>query len=173
MSESRFLSVKDQTDKWRAAVRLLKLLGFDLASRAYAEAYHCFIWEKVTNGSKPSRAHKCPRSLRRKVCGQGKESEEFYCSDCLPGPTSWLDHATIWNDEHGRVLYGQPYEMNIEDLQRIVRVCEKYELDVSIRADRSWHFPGSTILVEMRPERARSISDAQWARQPWSGLVAR
>lgn len=37
----------------------------------------------------------------------------------------------------------------LAELEGIVSYCRKYDLDCSIDAGRSWHFPGQTLQVEM------------------------
>ncbi len=62
---------------------------------------------------------------------------------------AWLDHPSLWIKAGKPFSFvSQPYGLSLQDLREIVAYCEEHDLDVSVDAGASWHYPGATVAVE-------------------------
>jgi len=62
---------------------------------------------------------------------------------------AWLDHTSLWIKAGKPFSFvSQPYGLSLQDLREIVAYCEEHNLDVSVDAGTSWHYPGATVAVE-------------------------
>ena len=60
------------------------------------------------------------------------------------------DHESMWlRGEEPEKFVSQPYTLDMETLRAMITYCRKRGLTFTIRGG-SWHFPGSTVLVEFR-----------------------
>ncbi|HBT47265.1 MAG TPA: hypothetical protein DEA73_05220 [Peptococcaceae bacterium] len=141
------------SDLFREAVRALERLveekGLDMAERAFATA----VWEKRREafakrlGVKPTTGHVC---LNRLVKGHCKGMELMF-PKCFWLPAA-NDHVSLWlKDGNLHVYVSQPYSLTLKDMRALVQFCDAHALDAVVSAG-SWHFPGSTLLIEITRE---------------------
>lgn len=132
----RFLS-KTQTTE--AHVQLAKALiacpGDDRVVAAYLAPIIKAAWIKRLQ-AKPSK-FVCLRALRVKCPG--------IRTIHLPG----ADHPEVFRTPWGYVYTIQPYSIDGDDLAQMTDWAALHDLELSVSASGSWHFPGSTILVEV------------------------
>lgn len=62
-----------------------------------------------------------------------------------------LDHVSMWTMKgHGPVAYvSQPYDPQPEDLKRWEAYAAAHGLIFTASAERSWHYPGRTVLLAL------------------------
>ena len=62
------------------------------------------------------------------------------------------DHSSIWLDEHRNAVryVFQPYGLSHGQILVNVELCDQLGLEMHIRAAKSWHCAGKTLLVEFR-----------------------
>lgn len=65
------------------------------------------------------------------------------------------EHESHWSGETGepQALVFQPYGVAWEELCLFVDLGREYDLRFDIDASHSWHFPGKSVLVEIRAKR--------------------
>jgi len=131
---------------------LLQQEGFDAARRACAEA----IWEAIraeyvrASHLKPSHsAHVCVHRLMGDRCPDDISHLQ------IPG----ADHLSEWKKDRRTVsLVSQPYRLAFETLKKMVDFCDAHGLRADVRAEGSWHFPGSTVLIAYRRREKQEAS---------------
>jgi hypothetical protein len=83
------------------------------------------------------------------LVGEKPEIDHYY--------NSFMDHTRERQregEELPSVVESNPYTLGLEDLKEIIGACEKYGLRVIVSASESWHFPGRTVLVEFKRDKA-------------------
>lgn len=162
---------RNPSTKYRKAVEALRDLmteehGTDSPTRAFAEAVS-ERWRETyatKENLKPVSAHVCVSRLLGKRCPEERDrSGDSICeSYMIPGP----DHLSEWRAPDGsRRIVSQPYGMDYESLKELVTFCERLGLEARLDAYPSWHFPGSTLFVELRRK-----ATAKTRREPLQAL---
>lgn len=152
----RFVDTKQRTEKFKKAVvalwDLMEESGMDLVRRAYAEVAHVQINEdfqkKYPMGPKLKRSKgvACVGKLLGRRCGQHNYSDPF-CNIHSP-PAA--DHVELYNRGGKPEVYvSQPYGLSWESLQKLVEFCKAHGLEAEIDTG-SWHFPDTTLLVQIK-----------------------
>ena len=143
-SRSHFAS--NLTTAYSKAVHALRQLemieGLDRAQQAVADALAGPIRERWVkhNGLQESKVHVVHWS-----CLLGEKPDRA-CHN------NWEDHRSLWEHEEKFSIYvSQPYVLELDDLREIVALCDKYDLKVIVSPEWSWHFPGRTFLIAVRP----------------------
>jgi hypothetical protein len=73
-----------------------------------------------------------------------------YCSCWLPSLDIYGEINSQWiKDDDVISCVAHEYTMNWPMLQWLVHHCKAHGLEASIDAQRSWHFPGRTVLLEI------------------------
>jgi hypothetical protein len=133
--------LRKQPKEYHEAVAALCSLGdagdWDLVLRAFAETVADRRRENFARhyGVTPSRSgHPCVNRLLGKPCRD----------ICPPIPGS--DHTSLWL-KGGRPwgIVTQPY--GISSVHQMAEFAGRYNLEMTVDAWLSWHFPGSTVLV--------------------------
>lgn len=148
--------MKNPSIQYHKAVEALRALvaadpDATSAARAFAEAVRD-RWQAAyarTESLKPISAHVCVSRLLGKRCPEERDrSGDALCeSYMIPGQ----DHLSEWRAPDGsRRIVSQPYGMEYETLKELVAFCERLGIEARINASSSWHFPGSTLFVELR-----------------------
>ena len=141
---SRFVTKEERTEPYKKAVcalqELIEAESLGKAERAVAEALseplkRLYVKQR---GVKPTSGRRVPSRLF------GRRQE---CEPCRV----WQDHPTLWIKKgHPYSYVSQPYCLSLKDMQEIVTYCAAHGLDAAIDAAGSWHFPGVTLLVEIK-----------------------
>lgn len=59
------------------------------------------------------------------------------------------DHASVWSkDGKPYILVSQPYDLELDDLREMVKLCDRHGFEVDITTHPGWHFPGQVLHVE-------------------------
>jgi hypothetical protein len=149
MEERRFIN--QPSAKYQQAVdiirQLLKAEDLDHVTRVYAEA----TWKELKNefaqqsgGESLHEGHVCFHRLKgAKECLCDIEGE-------LTSPVS--DHLTeVMKDGKTLAIVAQPYAISLKESEELQVFCKKHGFSYRTSASESWHFPGKTLLVEIRP----------------------
>lgn len=82
--------------------------------------------------------------------GKERKDEITPASPLSSGTFGTSDHKNLWI-KNGEVhkYTAQPYELSWESLRSLVKRCEETNLEASISARKSWHFPSWTFLLEV------------------------
>jgi len=72
------------------------------------------------------------------------------------GNRAWVDHGMICYGARERFFISQPYGLSDDAMAGLVSDCSEYGLSFHIESGLSFHFPGSTILIEVRRNRRAS-----------------
>lgn len=123
------------TPEYLAAVVALNELDWDNKTRAFAEASRPDLEQQAA--AEAGRAIKI-KSWRRLLGQKPREGDQ------LPGD----DHVDL-RMENKPVYASHPYQLEMDQLREIVRLCDENGLDVQIDA-RSWYFPSRTIRFSYR-----------------------
>ena len=145
-----FLRPKERTPNYENAVAALHKLAKesqDLMGRAFAEVDSGITKEWMTKGlrrSSGSQSH-----LR--LLGKNPRSK--------PDPGQELpffaDHTDLWLKDGRPFLWTtQPYGLTEGGIRELTGLID-LGLDVTISTHRSWHFPGSTLMIELRKDKER------------------
>jgi hypothetical protein len=149
-----------QSEKYKQAVNAMANLaaseGVDAANRAYAEATTVLTKENYakTRDVKPTHPyHACPTRLLKLRCA---DSWDNPCFEKVPSG----DHVTEWKQgAQTKIITSEPYGLAFHQLRELVSYCDSSGLQADISAD-SWHFPGRTLLVEMRKARETEVENS-------------
>ncbi len=58
------------------------------------------------------------------------------------------DHMSIWNKDGKPYAYVmQPYQLSAGEIKELTVFCEEHNLSLDIDSQRSWDYPGRTLLV--------------------------
>jgi hypothetical protein len=104
------------------------------------------------------RVERCATEGMREVGGQKvwDQLQRWWRPESLPSSAipPGFDHVSFWRDrKRGLVVMGQPYGLARDTLFELAEMCRREGLEISIDAGRSWHFPGSTVLIQIwRPK---------------------
>lgn len=142
--------------KYRKAVEALHDLmteehGVDSVTRAFAEVVSD-RWQQAyaaKHNLKPVNVHVCVHRLLGKRCPEERDrSGDSICESYrIPGQ----DHLSEWRAPDGsRRIVLQPYGLDFESLKELVTFCERLGLEARLDAYPAWHFPGSTLFVELK-----------------------
>ncbi len=152
-----FTARKDRTPEYLQCVDLLYRLQQERgdADRAAAEVLSPVAYESFQKRHKvkPSRSScACPHWLirpRPAYC-------DFPCPEFKGLP--W-DHVDIWiRDGKPACITSQPYGIGGKAIAALERLRIEHNLEITIEAGGSWHFPGSTALVTISlPEQQPAI----------------
>lgn len=75
------------------------------------------------------------------------DSEDFY----FPGD----DHGTLWIKKGKPHTYvTQPYPFGEGKMKKMVEYCERYNLNVTVKAT-SWHFHGATLRLDIERKKKK------------------
>ena len=141
-----------------AAVAALRALSEDEAMRAAAEVVapgrrQLFL---AQTGWREKTLNLCVRQLLGKRCTHGGAHRRIDDDDddCLP-PGS--DHVSMFTgDGRTHLFLSQPYDLSWEALKGLVAYCERVGLEADLDG-ASWHFPGRTFSVMIRPATSRQL----------------
>ncbi len=104
----------------------------------------------------PVKLHHTPKWLKQRIAqrvGRGCDLHDAIqrtASD-LP-PSYWLDHWGSTKLDNGDVAFvSEPYGLNTEAMQGVLRFAYVLGLRVSVRAASEWNPSGGTIRVEFTP----------------------
>lgn len=137
----RFKWPEHQSPEYRRVVQSVIALeeGPGESDRAYAEAISSHLralW--VLRRQARYSAYRDLRALRIRP-------PRHYDSIHLPG----ADHTEVFNTPWGYVYTTQPYGVKPDTFKRMSDFAAIHDLEVSIDSYLSWHFPGSTVLIEV------------------------
>jgi hypothetical protein len=150
-----------QSEKYKQAVTAMANLaaseGVDAANRAYAEATTEFTKENYAKSHHVKQAnenyHVCPTRLTKLRCTSTLRNP---CFEKVPSG----DHVTEWKQgRQTKIITSEPYGLAFHQLRELVSFCDSSGLQADISAD-SWHFPGRTLLVEMRKARETEVENS-------------
>ena len=131
--------MRERTPAYWNAVQALEALDADEAGQAYIEA----------TGGRRMDSYIERRGVKPTT---GSPFIERLTGDrAVPNPVrfAWLDHPSLWIKAGKPFSFvSQPYGLSLQDLREIVAYCEEHNLDVSVDAGASWHYPGATVAVE-------------------------
>ena len=144
---SRFVSDKDRTPQYEAAVKALA--GIPNPHLAFAEAVsdiRLCEWVKA-QGVTRAKGHICLAKLAGRKCPNERWSPPWEDTDhrCLPKGS---DHTSMWS-RNGKpfLIVTQPYGLNSECLESMLASAKELGLKLWINGRPSWHFPGATLSV--------------------------
>lgn len=61
------------------------------------------------------------------------------------------DHSTLFlKDGKPYSFITQPYALNLPSMRQLANYCEENDLDVFVNSFQSWHFPGSSLMIEIK-----------------------
>lgn len=136
--------------KYKEAVKVLQGLleeeGINAVDAAIAEVLQPARLASFcsSNSLAPAQGRLCAKRLIGKKCTRTGP----YGCEC--NPKGAHDHVSLWKKNGAPSVYvAQPYSLSLAELEGIVSYCRKYDLDCSVDAGRSWHFPGQTLQVGM------------------------
>ena len=142
--------------KYKETVRVLRELlieeGLPMVDSAIAEVLQPARLESFRSSTSlvPAQGRLCAKRLIGKKCTRTGPH------GCECNPKGADDHISLWKrDGAPSVFVAQPYALKLAELDGIVSYCRKYELDCSVDASKSWHFPGQTLRVEMTAVKPR------------------
>ena len=94
---------------------------------------------------------RCPRVVAGKRCQVGYPSGRWSGCICQRNAgTGLLDHARMWRTpENERVLTGEPYQIDAEELRLFTQECAALGLKIEL-SDYSPYNPGATSLILIR-----------------------
>ncbi|MEW5933419.1 MAG: hypothetical protein AB1816_07550, partial [Bacillota bacterium] len=126
--------------------------GLDAAYRAFAEA--CWedvreSWQRRRGDVRMSAGHVCVARLLRGRCTNWSPFRGETCESppCIP---PGADHVELYvSGGRPQVFVSQPYDLGWNTLVRLVQFCLRWGLAADVSTE-SWHFPGRTLLVEIR-----------------------
>lgn len=97
------------------------------------------------HGYKASTSHIC---LRRIAGGRHLGGIDG-CDGCVY--RRYLDHARSWTKD-GRIacITSEPYQVSDEDIAELRADAARFGFEFWISGS-SWHYPGATVLIEIRP----------------------
>lgn len=144
-----FLRLKERTPSYETAVVALRRLSEedpDLMGRAFAEVDSDITKKWVTKGLRRSSGSQSHLRLLGKNPRLRAELDQH-----LP---FFADHTDLWLKE-GRPFSWttQPYSMSADGIKELAGLID-LGLDATISAHRSWHFPGSTVMIELQKSKA-------------------
>lgn len=97
------------------------------------------------HGYKASGSHIC---LRRIAGGRHLGGIDG-CDGCVH--RRYLDHARTWTkDGSVACITSEPYGISDEDIAELCADAERFGFEFWISGG-SWHYPGATVLIEIRP----------------------
>lgn len=147
--------IKDMTTEQKNITHRLCEMEPDIVSRLAAEATADrlkTIWQG-DNRVIPAGGEVCLWRLTGKRCPHWRDSD-------LPHAPPRADHVSLWRRGKTPVVYvSQPYGIRHEDLRLLTALSDQFGWFVSIDSHRSWHFPGSTLLIEIWASREACFSD--------------
>lgn len=142
--------------RYNQAVNILRELsqaeGFNNACAAFNEV----VSEERLNkyladhgGSSIRMGHKCFYHLNGEKHCPDTWSQSDYSKCILLAPIH--DHLDeLVKDRKTVSMLAQPYMITFQELKDTIEFCEKYGFEMEINAAQSWHFPGTTLLVEYK-----------------------
>ena len=140
-----FLSRKRRTPHYESAVAALHRLAEedpDLVGRAFAEVDSVITKKWMTKG------------LRRSLGSQS----HLRLLGKRPPPQDlplFADHTDLWIKGGRPFLWtSQPYSLTNAGIKELGGLID-LGLGATISAHRSWHFPGSTVMVELQKSEGR------------------
>ena len=144
-----FASGKDRTPHYESAVAALRRLAEedpDLVGRAFAEVDSGITKKWMTKGlRRSSGSQSYLRLLGKKPHPQSIRT--------LP---RFADHTDLWIKNGRPFLWTtQPYGLDDPGIKELAGLID-LGLDARISAHRSWHFPGSTVMVELKKNKEPS-----------------
>ena len=89
--------------------------------------------------------------------GKRCSGNDSYVSDlCIHFDCRVVDHHSVWT-RNGKpfVFIFQPYDLSLENMRTIIKVCDEYNLVVDV-SNHSWHFPSATLLIEVHHKEWRA-----------------
>ena len=158
MRISRFTHGPHRTAAYESAVSALRTIAEDdygdTALRACGEVVaprRVDARQRGPDGKtlRQSRGHPCIQRLLGRRCFDGG-NRRYPCSP----PAS--DHPTLWLHE-GKpyVFISEPYRLTLSDVRDIIAFADDNDLEVTIDAGLSCHFPGRTVAVIYRRKEQR------------------
>lgn len=92
----------------------------------------------------------CPRVVAGHPCRYGLEDDI-----CICGPSQLLDHARMWRDVDGRLVYtAEPYQAHCEDIVTFMANLRAEGLCAHFYGRSPWN-PGGTFLIIVRASQER------------------
>lgn len=162
-SVSKFRFNSKPTPEWLAAVGALSKLSTSEVGDAFAEVNELRLKDlyiKKRHGVKKSGGSACCFRLIGKQCGGSNRAIADH-SRGLHAPQHCIDHASFWlKDGKAFSFVSQPYGVCWEGLCSLVDFCRKHGMEADITAG-SWHFPGSTVLIEITRAPPRGANDLE------------
>ncbi len=150
-----YVGREERTPQYERAVSALRKLlesakpgwGPDMANRAYAEATADAWRESYCDQHRVTRT-RGQRTVAR-LWGGARRSWDVEPVPQFPAE----DHVDLWIRDGKPVRFtSQPYGLGLQDMASMVEFCRAHHLRMTIRVGWSWHFPGSTLLVDVEPE---------------------
>lgn len=149
---ARFFSNKERLSETAlVAINAMKALrdteGTDIIHRIYAE----IIYEQRQQEYANRYGLKLSSTQQNCLCYfLGKRCPSMYGNfykSCIR--FEGIDHFSLYNRKGKPFVYiSQPYGVGTKQLKSIIELCENHDLDVRIDG-YSWHYPDSTVLVEI------------------------
>jgi hypothetical protein len=70
-------------------------------------------------------------------------------NSCVRFGNSAMDHGSVWlRDGKPFVYISQPYNLALEGMRSVIKVCDEHNLVANIR-NRSWLFPTDAVFIEI------------------------
>lgn len=146
ISENRSFKHNPSDSYWKTVQVLTELLdmeGLDSVQRAYADAVQntIFLNYAANDQLQQSALPGDVASLNRGHAIIAGRSVRLKCED----------HSTLWLKDGKPYRYvTQPYKLEISSMRELVDYCDRNSLSVRVNAFQSWHFPGNSLMVELK-----------------------
>lgn len=132
---------------------LLEAEGVGMVRRVYAEAAHEAIMKDFASskGLKESTGHPCISRLIQGKCGSDGRRVRPLRNNISCRLPCGNDHVSMWlKNGQPHSYISQPYNLSLRELRELVDFCDTHGLTAEVTAGNSWHFPGASLLLEVK-----------------------
>ena len=141
MSISGFISDKNRTKRYKAAIEALHFLAEENQTAAKLACAEYL-------------SHSMYRNWLHSDSGYEKTKGSQHYSRLLgkrPGyvePKPFEDHVDLYiRDGKPALWMAQPYQVLSEDIRELARLTDNYEISI---VGGSWYYPANTVMIEMK-----------------------
>jgi hypothetical protein len=148
---SQFIESKRQTDAYRLAVRALGELEPSMRLAAYAEVEsHDQEVSLAASGLKDTKGSVCLARLLGKQCTASHYADPGDDFSVRPHTIPRGDHDRLFVRAGKPVLFlSQPYGIALQELRKLVQLCDRCSLNLQIDTWPAPHFPGRVLSVQV------------------------
>lgn len=128
-----YLPKEKRTKEYEAALKALNKLPESMRQCVYAESISEAVKMRWVEG-------KITEDLKAKI-GDVKMLDLFQLVD---------KHFKVIKNGRKVLSYtAQPYMLDLDQIQKITEFCKIHNLHLHISAEKSWYYPGRTLLVKI------------------------